>query len=285
MSDPSDPPPSPSEQLPEEPPPMTVLAALAWSFGVTFALYLLHALLMMMKPGSGDDVVRDGFCQVVAYLGGLFLILRVHAPEASIRDFIGLRRTHLAFYPVGLLLGMALWLPADLILTLIEKRWPLPAGGRVAEQIAHASTPRKVAMIATMALAGPIVEEVIFRGAIFRALRKNYAPIVVIAVTAGLFAMVHGAFQIFVPIMIIGLTLGLLRSESGSLVPGVLLHAGFNGMTCALLLYTKPAETNVNVPDALVGASAGIAAMLIGFVRLIGARSAIAGAAREMDRR
>ena len=279
MSSPSDPPEH------HEPLRMTVFAALGWSFGVTFLLVLLQAILVKLKPGSEDDIVRDGFCQVVAYLGGLFLILRVHAPDASIRDFVGLRRTHAALYPAGLLLGAALWLPADALLSLIEKRWPLQGGGKIAEQIAHASTPRVIAMLAMMAIVGPLVEEALFRGAIFRALRKTYTAGLAIVVTATLFGMVHGAWQIFVPIAIVGLALGALRAASGSSIPGALSHVAFNGMTCALLVVMKGKEGNFEVPDAFLWVSLAAAATLLLAVRFIGARSATAAAARELDRR
>lgn len=285
MSADSDPPPRPSDHAPDEPPAMSVPAALGWSFGVTVALVLLQSVLLKLKPGSGDDIIRDGFCQVVAYLGGLFLILRVHAPEASIRDFVGLRRTHPALYLSGLLLGVALWLPADVMLSAIEKRWPLPGEGKVAEQLFHASSPRRIAMLAMMAIVGPVVEEVLFRGALFRALRKTHPQAIAIGTTAALFAMVHGAWQLFLPIGLLGLVLGLLRAVSGSSIPGVLLHTAFNATTCALLVMSKSENGNLDVPDAFVGVSLGLAAALIGVVRLVGARSATAAVAREMDRR
>jgi uncharacterized protein len=269
----------------EEPPRMTVFAALGWAFGVTFVLILLQAILIKLKPGSDDDIVRDGFCQVVAYLGGLFLILRVHAPDASIRDFVGLRPTHPLLYPAGLVLGASLWLPADALLTLIEKRWPLSGGGRVAEQVAHASTPRLIMMVAMMAVIGPLVEEALFRGALFRGLRRTHTAGLAIVVTATLFGMVHGAWQIFVPIAIVGLALGVARSASGSSIPGALSHVAFNGMTCALLVATKGREESVHVPDALVWVSLAVAAAMTLAFPFIGARSAKAAAARELDRR
>lgn len=284
MSDPSDPPPSPSERMPEEPPPMTVLAALGWSFGITFAFHLLATIMLKLRPGSTIDIVGGALCQAVAYLAGLFLILRVHAPEASIRDFIGLRGTHPAFYPVALLLGVAVWLPAEALESVIEKRWPSPEG-HLAEQLIAAPRPYQVAMLLMITVVGPLMEELLFRGALFRALRRMHPQVVVIVATASLFGMAHMSWKLFFIIGGVGLALGLVRAESGSLIPGLLLHFAFNAMTCALLFYSKAKGADVAVPNAFVPVSVAVAALLLVLVRFLGARSATAAAAREMDRR
>lgn len=285
MSAPSDPPPSSSEHLPDAPPPMSIAAALGWVIGVTVALHLINSLAMLARPGSDHDLVRFAACQAIAYLLGLFAILRVHAPEASIRDFLALRRTHVALYPLGLLLGASLWLPAEVLLERIEKRWPLPGAGTFAEELFASSSPRRLGMLLAVIAVGPLVEEILFRGALFRALGRLYPRGVVIGVTAALFALVHQAPQVMVPIGLMAVALGYLRHKSGSLVPGVLAHATFNGVTCALLLWRGPGAPDPQIPGPIVIASTVAAALILVLIRVVGARSMTALTAQELDQR
>ena len=52
-------------------------------------------------------VYTYGVVLAAAYLLGLFGVLQLHAPRASIREFVGLRATRLAFYPLAVALGFA----------------------------------------------------------------------------------------------------------------------------------------------------------------------------------
>jgi membrane protease YdiL (CAAX protease family) len=285
MSDPNEP---PSEDEPRQPPPMSFLAAAAWAFAITFVAHALQDVTRALRPGSAPDLVSGVGCQAVAYLGGLFLILRVHAPEVSIRDFVALRRTHVLFYPLAILLGAAAWLPATVLADLIEKRWPLPGEGpgedKLAEIFRAASPSARAGMVLAIAVAGPAIEEVLFRGALFRGLRRTSRLGATIVSTALLFAMVHVFWQVFLPMGLLGLALGFLRARSGSLVPGILLHGAFNGATCAVLSLPRAAgQDSVDVPAAAIAGSLGAVVVLLGLVHLVGARSALAGQAREID--
>ena len=279
MSSPSDPPPAP-ERAPQA---MTIPAALGWTIAATLGMDVLRLVQLKLRPGMPYDMVGVVGCQAAAYLGVLFLVLRVHAPAASIRDFLGLRRTHAAFYPLALLLGATVWLPAEILAELIQRRWPLPKDELGA--VFHAASPAaRAGIVLAMAVVGPAVEEILFRGTLFRALRRSHLPWLVIATTAGLFALVHLAWQVFLPIGLLGLLLGFVRARSGSLIPSFLVHGCFNAVTCTLIALTKAGaeDADLNVPNAFVLGSLGAAVVLIGAIHLLGARGA-AVRARELD--
>jgi membrane protease YdiL (CAAX protease family) len=74
---------------------------------------------------------------------------------------------------------------------------------------------------------GPIVEELTFRGLGFYLLEPygQTTAIVVIGITFGLW---HGLIQALPVLIVFGTGLAYLRSRTGSIYPGMLLHAAFN---------------------------------------------------------
>lgn len=97
--------------------------------------------------------------------------------------------------------------------------------------------PDRIAQFAAYAfavtIAGPIVEELMFRGAGFSLLEPfgKWTAIVAVGVTFGL---VHGLLEGLPIIMAFGLGLAYLRSQTQSLYPCVLLHSAFNATALVL---------------------------------------------------
>lgn len=265
---------------------MTPMAAVGWAVGVTFGFLLLRTFTLALRPGSDYDLVAQVACQAASYLFGLFLILRVHAPNASIRDILGLRATSFAFYPLAILLGVAVELPADALYDAILRRFPRGGEDHFAEAYHDASSARRIAFAILIAAIGPALEEMIFRGALFRLLARTNTARMVILVTAALFALAHFEMQLLLPIGIVGLLLAFLRKTSGSIVPSFLMHGSFNAVSFALMARSTP-----GAPDApafspmIVAASAAAVLLLVGLVHVVGSRSAVAARAQEMDRR
>ena len=73
----------------------------------------------------------------------------------------------------------------------------------------------------------PLVEEIVFRGAILRSLldmmsKKNHW--VAIMISAAMFGLAHGNTAQFVNALLMGLLLGWMYYRTRSLVPGILMH-------------------------------------------------------------
>ena len=77
---------------------------------------------------------------------------------------------------------------------------------------------------------GPLAEELLYRGALLQALPRRAAPLL----AAALFALAHGPNAFFLPLLFVGLWLGLLTRRQGSLLPAIALHAVFNLPTLLL---------------------------------------------------
>jgi membrane protease YdiL (CAAX protease family) len=89
----------------------------------------------------------------------------------------------------------------------------------------------------TVAMAIPVIEEILFRGLLFGAFQKWWGVTGAIPASAFLFACIHlqlfGFFQLF----FVGLILGWARSKSGSLGLPVLIHALNNSLATVALTF------------------------------------------------
>lgn len=88
-----------------------------------------------------------------------------------------------------------------------------------------------------VAVMAPIAEEFFFRGMLYPVMRRQWGATVAILLNGLLFALVH-----FIPLLIpalffIGIVLTWLRERSGSVLPGILVHALQNGLV-VILIYT-----------------------------------------------
>jgi membrane protease YdiL (CAAX protease family) len=82
----------------------------------------------------------------------------------------------------------------------------------------------------------PIVEEIMFRGALYSWMRVHFSPGFSIFCSSLIFAALHpqGLIGVF-PLLIIGIVLALLREWRGNLISAIFAHACFNGATLLLL--------------------------------------------------
>ena len=91
-------------------------------------------------------------------------------------------------------------------------------------------------LIATLALAPAVIEELCFRGFLFSALSKVLSPGRVIVVTAVIFGTFHvltgNALLIerFVPTTLLGLLLGWIAHRTSSVLPGMVMHFVHNAL-------------------------------------------------------
>lgn len=267
---------------------MSLPGALIWTAGITFLFLWLLALILKLRPAAESDLITGFGCQLVAYLLGLFAILRVHAPHAEIRDFVGLRATHPAFYPLAVVIGLAIMAPISALYDAIDKRWPNPDGGdgELVRMLVEAGVAKQVAICMILIVLGPVIEEVLFRGALTRPLRRRHGAPVVILATALLFGVAHFQWQKMLPIALFGILLGVIRTVSGSLIPSIVLHATYNAIPVALILVAPEdvrAAADAPLPAWLLIVSVVAAAVLLAVMSLLGARSQTVAIAREKE--
>lgn len=289
--------------------PMALFLALFWTFVATFLFFTVVAIATSIRSASIEDPVVGGASEMIGYGLALFMILRFHTPNEGLREVVGLRKTAWALYPLGLLLGVVLVLPATAAYGFFADRFPSPSPDPLPQVFEGASVAKRVMIGVSLAVVAPLVEETMFRGALFLLMRKmaervslflsfaglvgvpaspdggpvgatrRAAPIEAVVGSALLFALVHIEWQRMVPILIMGLVFGVMRQTSGSLVPSFLAHFGFNGL--AFLAFALHREDDI--PDWVVWVCAGVGALALAAFFRVARGSAVAAAAREAE--
>lgn len=83
---------------------------------------------------------------------------------------------------------------------------------------------------AAVALLPALLEEIAFRGVVLGRLQRLLSAREALVIQAMLFSVIHLLPLIFVSHFLLGLGLGLLRQRSGSLWPGIVVHAAWNAL-------------------------------------------------------
>jgi len=109
------------------------------------------------------------------------------------------------------------------------------------DQVINSSLKARFATAFLAVATAPMVEELIFRGVLYPALRRAIGMAGAVAIVTVLFAGIH-VFQYFdnfgvvAVITMLSLTLTLLRAYTGRLLPSFVLHLVFNGIQAAFLV-------------------------------------------------
>lgn len=224
----------------EKPAPWGFWATMGLSAGVYllyFALSLLvglgyGAVFLAANPGAdGADISAALSSGFVAFLGlslaaplctGLVLLLARWKATLPVRAYLCLRpagvRTLLAWF--GLLI---LLLAASDVLTYLLDR---PISPDVMTELYRTSRYAALAWFAIV-LAGPVFEEVLFRGFMFRGIQASrLGNAGAIAITAALWAVTHVQYDAYLiaTIFALGILLGAARARTGSLYLTIAMH-------------------------------------------------------------
>lgn len=125
----------------------------------------------------------------------------------------------------------------------------------------------------TIGIIAPIAEEFVFRGAILRVLSKaagEHRQWVAIALSAALFAIVHGNMAQGVSAFLCGLLLGWMYVRTGSIVPGVVYH-WVNNSSAVLFYRLMPQSADMNFVDFFGGDMKRVALAIVFSLMIFGA--------------
>lgn len=98
-----------------------------------------------------------------------------------------------------------------------------------------ASNADLLAAFLSLVVLTPIFEEIIFRGLLFKGLRRRYTFWIAAIASSLLFAAAHMQWNVAVDTFALGLILCYLTEKSGSIVPSILLHSLKNCLAFVLL--------------------------------------------------
>jgi membrane protease YdiL (CAAX protease family) len=89
------------------------------------------------------------------------------------------------------------------------------------------------------AIAGPVIEELFFRGFLYGAFKKYIGVFWSMMITAAIFAALHAHIVGFVPIMALGVLLAYLYEKTGTLVSSMTVHIVHNLSMLFLVFLVK----------------------------------------------
>lgn len=180
-----------------------------------------------------------GFSVLVALTASALVML---ALPLGVARHLGLPRTALGLRwprrrPViaAVLVGSTLWLVNVNLVQLLPFR-----EGQLRTLNAVVDQPPLVVAVLAIALVPAVCEEVLFRGAVQRALASRLFPFAAVAATAAMFALYHMSLVQLIPTFTLGVVLGTLAHRADSIVPAMVAHF-FNNFVVILVARRQPA--------------------------------------------
>jgi uncharacterized protein len=179
--------------------------------------------------------------QQITVILAVYLVSRLKGRGSLAADFglrFGLRLADLRALALGAGLEIALAAAVLPLLTLSRDAEPQ----QLLRELHHSrgAPPVFLFVIGAVVLA-PLVEELLYRGLLLRALLRRMEPAGAVFASAVVFALVHfvgdpGTLPFLPALTALGVVLGLVALRTGDLKASILIHAGFNLTTTLLFL-------------------------------------------------
>ena len=203
------------------------LAAWLWLVGVVSGLAWISNLAAGATPKDAVYKYSTGISELILF-GLILTVVLWIARDLPKRETFALRRPRSWGLALGLGFGVfaVIWI-VSLVLD------PLLHPGR--EQGLTPSTwePSHAGAFAlnvfALAIVGPVVEELTFRGLGYRLLERYGETFAVLAIGLA-FALWHGLLDALPVLFVFGAGLAYLRARTESVYPGMILHAAFNAL-------------------------------------------------------
>lgn len=160
-----------------------------------------------------------------------YIYLFVIRPKVFTWRQLGLKKVDREDFGRAFVLFMFVILLIAIIQALLE-RIGLPL-----QRYAFTSSNGALLAMAMTVFVTPFVEELYFRGFLFKGLLMHNRPWIAYVVSAGLFALLHPPLLVMVDIFIIGLLLAYLVKQTKSIWPSILIHMLNNAVVFGYLLF------------------------------------------------
>lgn len=166
------------------------------------------------------------------------------------RKFVSIRRALLEtapyfirYFPIIWLTGLV-WL---VVLTGFKKLGIVEEFQRqqLTNVIVDGTNPLVTGLLVTFAVAlAPFVEEIIFRGAIYRFLKGETHTVHAQIISGTLFAALHFNLYSFMPLLVMGILLARIYEQGGNILLPIIFHAYWNGFSLLMLFLTTQSKVS-----------------------------------------
>lgn len=100
-----------------------------------------------------------------------------------------------------------------------------------------------VILVLMAIIVAPLIEEIVFRGCIYRFLKSQTSLLGAQIISGMVFASLHANVLSFVPLVIVGILLAHIYEKTGSLTVAIWFHAFFNTFSLMMLFITSMSES------------------------------------------
>jgi membrane protease YdiL (CAAX protease family) len=94
-----------------------------------------------------------------------------------------------------------------------------------------------------VALLGPVLEEIFFRGFVYSGMKKRFGVAGAACLSSVVFAALHVSWVAFLPIWMLGVFLAFLYEETGSLAAPITVHVLHNTLMVCFMMFFKSLTT------------------------------------------
>ncbi len=213
-----------------------VLASLVAAGGII----ALNGVVVAVNVTTGNSIRENGDALAIFLILQAAIILGAAWLFSVARYRVGWNRLGLQGFPVaaGCALSVAFFV-ASYFVRLVYAGIAYALGFRFGvQQVLTRLDTTGVGFLLTLvvgAVIAPIAEEVFFRGFVYAGLRARLGVAAAVLVASLFFTILHLSVEFFIPLFALGIFLTLLYEMTGSLFPGILLHATNNAI--ALVAY------------------------------------------------
>ena len=225
-----------------------------WFLAGFFSAMLLASIVVMGYSGISSDSVKN---QLIVFLVGIFtfhgvtlVLINIFLQQHQITwsEAFGFREPRLGrTLFLGLLVSI-LVLPVALSLTELSSRL-LKYVGMMAEpqqavqMMREANSRLQLIIHGVAAIAfAPVVEELVFRGILYPAVKRNGHPKFALWGVSIFFALTHSNLTVLLPLTVLAIILTFLYETTRNLLAPILAHSLFNAANFAFLVFQRYQE-------------------------------------------
>lgn len=230
----------------EDRPPWGVGLAVAGFVGGIVVSGLLASVWLALNPDEPEGVGALAFGQIGLWLGlGGAAVVAARRSGRTLTEALGLQ-VRRGDWTRGLGLGVGSQLVGIPLLAILLQ--PLVGSpeveGPVQDMVRDVGGLQVAILVLLVAVGAPVIEEVFYRGVLYRPLAARLGPLAAVVITGVVFGLSHynptlsaqGQILVVVSLAAFGMLLALLVHRTGRLGLPITTHMAFNATTVAFLI-------------------------------------------------
>ena len=243
--------------------PLTPLFAALWTLALALLSSLCAAVTQGARPGAQNDIVNLAACEVLATSFIVFLVVRVHARDVSLRALLAFRPIAPLHAVLSMAAGAGLYPLLTTIDDLVQKRWPVddPEMTQSLQKIVASSSP--VALVVAALVVMPVARELFFRGLLYGGVKRRAGVQSALLVTAACYACASLQWQQIPTLFVLGMAAAWLCERTGTVVAAILAQLAYGAVEGIPILRGADPMADVTYPTKWIVGGAIIALLAL----------------------